>query len=943
MRDRQSWLIGSNPDCDIVVDQPTVSGNHCRLTWEEGEFELEDLGSSNGTFVNGRRIHEVTQVHVADHITLGHRVTMPWPEVTLQRPAQILRIGRHPENDIVIEDNGVSGFHARLILEGDDYILEDLGSTNGTALHSPKNRIRREQVQPEQWVYFGPIPRQIRDLLHPAVAKTVAQQALTAEQLAESSGNRHDTPAHPQDLDDTSPRAPAVSSEDISSVLRSTFLQPPPQVKPPSVSTIEIPKESMVFGRDPSCDQVLDYPIISRRHACITRTGDTLTVEDLGSSNGTFVNGRRITHPVTVKPGDEISLGSYTFRISSRGMIEKRNYHGNISIEARKVCVEIGEKRLIEPVSLAIYPSEFVGLMGPSGSGKTTLMNALNGYSEPTYGQVLFNGQDLYGYYDLFSSHLGYVPQDDIIHPDLTVGEALYYTARLRLPSDFTDADIGERIQRVLEQLALQGTEDVLIGSPTRKGISGGQRKRVNLAMELLTDPSVLFLDEPTSGLSSEDALLVMKMLRELANSGKTILLTIHQPSLSAYRLLDNLVLLGKDVGSRRPGRLVYYGRAYPDAVQFFHPQGLPHLKPGEEPSPDEIFTGLAKAEPQTWSQWYQESPQYQEFVVQRLSRPPAANQPHQLSKPPSHPITQWLTLIRRCFTIKRKDVWNTLILVAQAPIIALLVVLVFANKASSEVKSLESFSEVSQAATTTTFLLVLSALWFGCSNAAREIVGEWTIFRRERMVNLNLFSYIASKIYVLGSICLFQCIVLFGIVYLGGCLRGPPLPMLIILYLTSMVGLTLGLLVSALSKSSEVAIALLPLLLLPMVILGGVMLPVHEMPSAGQVCAMAMPSRWAFEAMLLEEAQEREKIRVIERENPLEPENKLPAEIAVLSADYQPENYEIGVEDMAEPTFPIVDQDVRVGVLPAMLILGAMFLLTISAIFTVLKIRDIH
>src|SRR5439155_14760032 len=167
---------------------------------------------------------------------------------------------------------------------------------------------------------------------------------------------------------------------------------------------------------------------------------------------------------------------------------------------------------------------------------------------------------------------IGFVPQDDIIHSELTVREALFYSARLRLPRDFSNRDIHKRIDAVLAQLGLAGIDDVLIGSPTRKGISGGQRKRVNLAMELLTDPSVLFLDEPTSGLSSEDTLIVMQVLRQLADTGKTILLTIHQPSLDAFSKLDNVVVVSKDAGSTDAGRLAFYGPAYPDSVQFFNP-----------------------------------------------------------------------------------------------------------------------------------------------------------------------------------------------------------------------------------------------------------------------------------------------------------------------------------------------------------------------------------
>lgn len=229
--------------------------------------------------------------------------------------------------------------------------------------------------------------------------------------------------------------------------------------------------------------------------------------------------------------------------------------------------------------------------MGPSGAGKTTLISALNGYTPPTLGQVLFNDRDLYANYGQFQGVIGYVPQDDIMHGDLTVARALYYTARLRLPPDSSDAEIAERIKVVIEQLGLKGTENVLIGSPQKRGISGGQRKRVNLAMELLTDPAVLFLDEPTSGLSSEDTLTVMRLLRTLADEGKTILLTIHQPSLEAYRQLDNLVVVAKDPGTTDPGRLTYYGPAYPQAVQFFNPQH----EEGAVLSPDEVLRSLAE------------------------------------------------------------------------------------------------------------------------------------------------------------------------------------------------------------------------------------------------------------------------------------------------------------------------------------------------------------
>ena len=176
----------------------------------------------------------------------------------------------------------------------------------------------------------------------------------------------------------------------------------------------------------------------------------------------------------------------------------------NVTIEADGITVEVLQRgkpqRLLDPISLTVFPSELVALMGLAGAGKTTMMRALNGCTRPTSGRVLFNGEDLYANQDQLRHQVGYVPQDDILHPQLTVREALFYTARLR--TDLTNPEIDERINAVLTGLGIDDIGDRLIGSPERKVISGGQRKRVNIAMELLSDPSVLFLDEPTSGLS---------------------------------------------------------------------------------------------------------------------------------------------------------------------------------------------------------------------------------------------------------------------------------------------------------------------------------------------------------------------------------------------------------------------------------------------------------
>ncbi|MCS7016846.1 MAG: ABC transporter permease, partial [Gemmatales bacterium] len=341
-----------------------------------------------------------------------------------------------------------------------------------------------------------------------------------------------------------------------------------------------------------------------------------------------------------------------------------------------------------------------------------------------------------------------------------------------------------------------------------------------------------------------------------LADSGKIIVVTIHQPGLDVYRLFDELILVAKDRNSSEPGELVYFGPAYPDAVYFFNPQGLAHLKPGADPLPDEILRGLSRQPARYWAQAYRQSKYYRDFVEQR-QRQTGSTQRHARHNTGSaskvYPTPAWLqawTLVRRCMRVKLRDTWGTAILLAQAPVVALLIVLVFGKDAASD-----NPQDYVQARPLTIFLTGLAALWFGCSNSAREIVGEWAIFRRERMVGLRLFPYLFSKFAVLGALCVLQCFVLL-VVIAPLCDWHARFSQMYAFTLTAALsGLAIGLCVSALARTSEMAVGLLPLILIPMVVLGGAMLPIHKMPKLIQAVAYLMPSRWTFEGMLVAEA----------------------------------------------------------------------------------------
>ena len=524
---RRVWLFGSNGDCDIVVSQPDVSARHCLLAEYAHGFALEDLGSTSGTWVNDDQLvpRQPRWVTQADTIRLGVSARLPWPGTSAApaRPSSsrgagsVIRIGRAPESDVVLDYPMVSWNHARLSRDaGGRLVLEDLGSTNGTSLTRASNRISRAEVQPDDHVFFGSLKLQVSRLLD---SKKLVLGDANQEQIHFTGGE-------------------------------------------------------MILGRDPACSYPLPFPQISWRHVRLTRSDRGVEVEDLGSRNGTFVDGIRISGRVLLKPGGEIALGSFRFRLlDAAGTLGKRTYAGNVTISAVDVVVEIHRggihKRLLDPVSLTVFPSELVALMGPAGAGKTTLLKALNGYTVPNAGQVLFNGEDLYANQEQFRLQVGYVPQDDILHSQLTVREALYYTAKLR--TDLRDDEIQARIGTVLSELNIDDIADRLIGSPERKVISGGQRKRVNIAMELLSDPSVLFLDEPTSGLSSYDAAQVVQLLRRLADGGKTVICTIHQPSVDIFKDFDSLMMVARDKGDNA-GMLVYFGPAYPESIVFFKP-----------------------------------------------------------------------------------------------------------------------------------------------------------------------------------------------------------------------------------------------------------------------------------------------------------------------------------------------------------------------------------
>jgi ABC-type multidrug transport system ATPase subunit/pSer/pThr/pTyr-binding forkhead associated (FHA) protein len=757
---------------------------------------------------------------------------------------RIVLIGRGAGNDLVLRQPSVSARHARVLVGPDGIWIEDLGSRNGTFVGTPPRKIDRERITLDDPLVFG-------------------DAALPATALRDF-------------LERTQPR-------------------------PADDGVIHLDDAALVtFGRRAAASVPLDQPLVSALHASVAVDRGRVVVRDLGSMTGTFVDGHRIDRPVEIGPGTLVQVGDQRYRLSTDARALEPVDTSADAVEAVNVAVEAAGRRLLENVSLVIQPGEMVAIMGPSGAGKSTLLSVLNGQVAPAAGRIVIGGLDLHDHFELFRGRIGYVPQDDILHADLTVWQALWYAARLRLPKDMADDEIARRIRQVLAQLGLEGTEHTRVGDQRKRGVSGGQRKRVNLAMELLTDPPILVLDEPTSGLSSTDTISVMELLRSLADAGKTILVTIHQPSLEAYQKFDAVAVIARDVSTRQVGRLAWYGRAWPDAVNFFEPPapGTPHPT-----TADGLLRGLATRPVADWVRQWEHSVAKSIWVDGRAGTHAARTAAGRRPQPrPVERLSQWATLVNRGLAVKAADRWNTAVLFLQAPLVGLLVAAVFA-KVLRAAPTPDSWPHAGVNMATMMFVTALAAIWFGCSATAREIVAEWPIYRRERMVGLSILSYLGSKTALLLVVAAVQAACLLGIVAWACDVQSPWWHLYLVLYAAGLAGGAVGLLVSATLRTTEAATAILPVLLMPMIVLGGVLVPLADLPRLTQPLAAAMPSRWAFEGMVVPEAAARPRLKIPSHANTA----AAPAAAPAPSAAPPPTDTTTDAPHPSRPGVPIV------------------------------------
>ena len=703
----------------------------------------------------------------------------------------ILTIGRAIDNDIRIDNVHVSGHHARLEKNLQGIFIRDLGSRNHTYVAGVQ--ISYSQIRPGEDVYLSP------------KYKLEWQNHILQNWI--------NTPV------DSSPED---HQEPVQNQTRNRF------------NINDFGKETITIGRATTSDIVLSHPRISRAHAVLRKKPDgSWIIEDQGSANGTFVDGIRIkTSPINTE--SIISLAGLPVQLIPSEIpreIEMPAFgEANIELDELTFTVPDGHSRkvILNDITLAISPGEFVGLIGPTGSGKTTLMLLLNGYNNPSRGSVHINGVNLHKEEESFRGFSGYVPQDDIIHRELKVERSLLYSAQLRLPDHSSD-ERQLRVSRVISDLGLTDIKTKVIGTTEKKVISGGQRKRVNLAQELITEPSILLLDEPCSGLDPESDHDVMMLLKALSDKGKSIILTTHNITVRNFSIMNKLIVLGEG------GILTYFGPSK-DAAKYF---GVDY--------PDGIFKALKTRSAGEWHEKYLKS-EYHRYSKPLRSRhdPSALVQP---KAPKTNVLSQLWVLSKRYAEIIFRDKWRMALLFGQPIIIGLLLSLVHGcNDIDNQFPYLFPL-----------FILVIAGIWLGVSNSCKEIVKERSIFRRENKVFLKILPYIGSKLLILTTIAAVQCMILLFFASFG-CNLESTFHLLPLILVVSVSASALGLMISSFSATIDQALALSPVVLIPQVIAGGVLWKLADYSKDIKwlfQCIFGLTiSRWGYSAgMIIEDS----------------------------------------------------------------------------------------
>lgn len=577
---------------------------------------------------------------------------------------------------------------------------------------------------------------------------------------------------------------------------------------------------------------------------------------------------------------DIITINKRNFRINSfHDLIEIPFELSRLSILDVKHFFADGQLAL-DSISFDVGKGELIGIMGQSGSGKSTLLKTISTEIMPTYGEIQIDGKSIYSNLNYYTQFFGYVPQDDLLYSYLTVYENLWFRGRLRMPK-LPKQYLDQKIYNILHQVNLLHRKDTRVGDDKKKLLSGGERKRLNIALELLFEPTVIICDEPTSGLSYNDTEQVIDILKSLTDQGKIVVITIHQPSSTIFKKFDQVLMMDMN------GRQVYYGEPEACFDYFDYELGLlsyrkvdienkktartsdymyeviqyPEYNLRNEPvyeQQNKMLQIKRKFPPEYWRDKYKRKMLY-DIIQHDTGKAPYTTYQSKKKRQNNVDFTSKLinlfTFIHRSITMKLRNRMNNIVTFVEAPLLA--IVISFILRLAPETEKYSYYSN--QNIGIFVFVSIIAFVFMGLSNSIEEIFDERKIILREKLMNLKVSYYLLSKIIALTLFSILQVTlyVLISSLILG--IRGVLIPSFVFFLLASMTGYSLGLLTSAYIKDNKAIINLLPLILIPQIIFGGAVIEFermnrsltiikrHPVPEVVQV----IPSRWLFEGLV--------------------------------------------------------------------------------------------
>ncbi|MFE9999385.1 ABC transporter ATP-binding protein/permease [Streptomyces avermitilis] len=752
-------------------------------------------------------------------------------------------LGRDPQGDITLEDARVSWRHATISWSGRSWVIEDHGSTNGTFVQG--QRIHQMEIGPGSAVHLGNATDGPRLNLSGAAAAAAPQQAQPQQQpyAAKSASPGWAQQAPPQQQ---APQQGWQQPQQSAAVPQQQGpgggAGAPPVYGDRSPTTFHQFSLGRVMriGRALENELVVSDLQVSRNHAEFHATPDgRFEIRDLGSHNGTYVNGMPIAKggSALLGPNDIVGVGHSTFRLIG-DRLEEFVDTGEVSFSARHLTVTVdGGKQILKDVSFGVPEKSLIAVIGPSGSGKSTLLKALTGYRPANQGDVLYDNRNLYKQFAELRQRIGLVPQDDILHKELTVKKALKYAAKLRFPADTTGQEREARIDEVLRELKLDIHKEKKVTS-----LSGGQRKRVSVALELLTKPSLIFLDEPTSGLDPGMDRDVMQLLRGLADDGRTVLVVTH--SVAELAICDKLLVMA-------PGGSVAYFGPPEEALNFF----------GYDTWAD-VFSAFENYRDYDWAGRWKGSQHYQMYAAdidavapQSVHMPP----PQQMRPPkPQGWGSQLMTLIRRYVSVIVSDKGFLALTVILPAVLGAVSLLIDSDKGLlvNPANPKTGVHIPNGTATTVLLILAVGACFAGAANSVRELIKERVIYERERATGLSRSAYLMSKVIVLGTITVLQGAMVGAIGFSSREIpdKGLVLGNAVLLELSipimalGFTSMMFGLIISSLVKTAEKTMPLLVMFAIIQVVFTGCLFTLHGAVGVNEFSYL-MPSRWAVAA----------------------------------------------------------------------------------------------